>query len=197
MPASMAPVLQVRGLAVEVAGRLLVEDVSFTIRAREKVGLVGRNGAGKTSLLRVLGGGAAAHAGVVNRNGALGYLSQDPKLDGVADDVTGLTHVLSGRGFDEAIIRMEKLRLRLEEDPSDKNVARYSRHEESFRDAGGYAAEAGVRSIAAGLGLGGDRLDLPLHVLSGGRAPTRGVGENPLRRQRCAAPRRADEPPRQ
>ncbi len=50
--------LQVRGLAVEVAGRLLVEDVSFTIRAREKVGLVGRNGAGKTSLLRVIGGAA-------------------------------------------------------------------------------------------------------------------------------------------
>ena len=160
--------LQVRGLAVEVAGRILVEDLSFTIRAREKVGLVGRNGAGKTSLLRVLGGGAPAHAGVVHRTGALGYLSQDPKLDGIADDITGLTHVLSGRGFDEAMTRMEKLRLRLEEDPSDTNVARFSRHEESFRDAGGYSAESEVRSIAAGLGLAGDRLDLPLRVLSGG-----------------------------
>jgi len=168
MPVSMASVLQVRGLAVEVAGRLLVEDVSFSIRAREKVGLVGRNGAGKTSLLRVIGGGASPHAGVVNRNGALGYLSQDPKLDGVADDVSGLNHVLSGRGFDEAIVRMEKLRVRLEEDPSDKNVARFSHHEETFRDAGGYAAESEVRSIAAGLGLGDDRLDLPLSVLSGG-----------------------------
>jgi len=161
-------VLQVRGLAVEVAGRMLVEDISFTIRAREKVGLVGRNGAGKTSLLRVLGGGAPPHSGVVNRSGALGYLSQDPKLDGVADDIIGLTHVLSGRGFDEAITRMEKLRLRLEENPSDVNVARFSRHEESFRDAGGYAAESEVRSIVAGLGLAPDRLDLPLHVLSGG-----------------------------
>jgi ATPase subunit of ABC transporter with duplicated ATPase domains len=161
-------VLQVRGLAVEVAGRRLVEDVSFTIRAREKVGLVGRNGAGKTSLLRVIGGAAAPYAGVVHRSGALGYLSQDPKLDGVADDITGLTHVLSGRGFDEAITRIEKLRLRLEEDPSDKNVERYSRQEEAFRDAGGYAAESEVRAIAAGLGLGDDRLDLPLHVLSGG-----------------------------
>jgi ATPase subunit of ABC transporter with duplicated ATPase domains len=161
-------VLQVRGLAVEVAGRKLVEDLNFTIRAREKVGLVGRNGAGKTSLLRVLGGGAPAHAGVVHRGGALGYLSQDPKLDGIDDDVTALTHVLSGRGFDEAITHIEKLRLRLEEDASDANIARYSRHEESFRDAGGYAAESEVRSLAAGLGLGGDRLDLPLRVLSGG-----------------------------
>ena len=160
--------LQVRGLAVEVAGRVLVEDVNFTIRARDKVGLVGRNGAGKTSLLRVLGGGAPAHAGVVHRKGALGYLSQDPKLDGIDDDITGLTHVLSGKGFDEALVRMEKLRLRIEEDPSDQNVARFSRTEERFRDEGGYAAESEVRSIAAGLGLGRDRLDLPLHVLSGG-----------------------------
>src|SRR5205807_6401075 len=111
------PVLQVRGLAVEVAGRVLVEDVSFTIRARDKVGLVGRNGAGQASLLRILGGGAPAHAGVVHRKGALGYLSQDPKLDGIADDISGLTHVLSGKGFDETLVRMEKLRLRLEEDP--------------------------------------------------------------------------------
>src|SRR5439155_25683773 len=92
-------VLQVRGLAVEVAGRVLVEDVSFTIRARDKVGLVGRNGAGKTSLLRVLGGGAPAHAVVVHRKGALGYLSQDPKVDGIADYISALTHVLSGKGF--------------------------------------------------------------------------------------------------
>ena len=160
--------LQVRGLAVEVAGRVLVEDVSFSIRARDKVGLVGRNGAGKTSLLRVLGGGAPAYAGVVHRTGALGYLSQDPKVDGIADDITGLTHVLSGRGFDEAIARIEKLRLRIEENSSDENVARFSRAEERFRDEGGYAAESEVRSIAAGLGLGDDRLDLPLRVLSGG-----------------------------
>ena len=161
-------VLQVRGLAVEVAGRLLVEDVSFSIRARDKVGLVGRNGAGKTSLLRVLGGAAPAYAGVVHRSGALGYLSQDPKVDGIADDITGLTHVLSGRGFDEAIARIEKLRLRIEENSSEENVARFSRAEERFRDEGGYAAESEVRSIAAGLGLGDDRLDFPLRVLSGG-----------------------------
>src|SRR5580765_7635334 len=160
--------LQVRGLAVEVAGRLLVEDVAFTVRARDKIGLVGRNGAGKTSLLRVLGGAAAPRAGVVHHSGALGYLSQDPKLDAVADDVTGLTHVLSGRGLDDAIIRLEKLRLRLEEDASEANVARYSRAHDGFEHAGGYAAESEVRSLAAGLGLGADRLDLPIHVLSGG-----------------------------
>jgi ATPase subunit of ABC transporter with duplicated ATPase domains len=160
--------LQVRGLAVEVAGRLLVEDVAFTVRARDKIGLVGRNGAGKTSLLRVLGGAAAPHAGVVHQSGALGYLSQDPRLDAVADDTTALTHVLSGRGLDDAMTRLEKLRLRLEEDVSDANVERYARAHDQFEHAGGYAAESEVRSLAAGLGLGRDRLDLPIGVLSGG-----------------------------
>ncbi len=56
----------------------------------------------------------------------------------------------------------------MEEDPSEANVARYSRAEEAFAHEGGYAADAEVRSIVVGLGLGADRLDLPLGVLSGG-----------------------------
>src|SRR3954451_18825540 len=90
--------LQVRGLAVEVAGNLVLEGASFTVRAREKVGLVGRKGAGKRSLLKVLGGSAPAFAGVVHVGGGLGYLPQDPKLDGVDPATLALTHVLGGRG---------------------------------------------------------------------------------------------------
>jgi ATPase subunit of ABC transporter with duplicated ATPase domains len=164
----MPAMLQARGLAVEVGGSILVEDVSLSVRARDKVGLVGRNGAGKTSLLRVLGGQARAFAGVVSTSGGVGYLPQDPRITGVPDSTTSLSYVLSGRGLDDAVVRLEKLRLRLEEHPSDANVARYSRAEDAFRDAGGYSAEAEVRQLAAGLGLGDGRLDLPIGVLSGG-----------------------------
>ena len=90
------PVLQARNLRIEAGGTTLLDGVSFTVRARDKVGLVGRNGAGKTTLLKVLGGAARRPAGVVHRTGGLGYLPQDPRLDGVPDDVTALTHVLSG-----------------------------------------------------------------------------------------------------
>jgi ATPase subunit of ABC transporter with duplicated ATPase domains len=161
--------LQVRELAVEVGGTLLLEGASFSVRARDKVGLVGRNGAGKTSLLKVLGGGADPAAGVVHRSGGLGYLPQDPKLDGVDDTRTAVQHILSGRGFDEALVRIEKLRLQMEEDPSERAVARFSRAEEQFRLDGGYSAESEVRRIAAGLGLDADRLELPLGALSGGQ----------------------------
>ena len=160
--------LSVRNLSVEVGGRLTLEGASFTVRAGDKVGLVGRNGAGKTSLLRVLGGEGEPAAGVAHVSGHLGYLPQDPRPQGAGVDATALSHVLSGRGLGEAARRLEKLRLAMEEDPSERNVHRYTRAEERFTAAGGYAAEAEVRRICAGLGLRPDRVDLPLTVLSGG-----------------------------
>ena len=153
---------------MEVGGRLTLVEASFTVRAGEKVGLVGRNGAGKTSLLKVLAGEAPPAAGTCVHPGALGYLPQDPRPRGDGVDATGLCHVLSGRGLDEAARQVEKLRLMVDEDPSERNVVRFARAEDAFRADGGYAAESEVRRLAHGLGLGSDRVDLPITVLSGG-----------------------------
>ncbi len=160
--------LQVSGLCVEVGGRVVLDGASFTIMPRDKVGLVGRNGAGKTSLFRTLGGDLPAAGGTVLKKGGFGYLPQDPRLAGVMDGRTAVTHILSGRGVDEDLVRIEKLRIAMEEDSSDRNVRRFAKAEEEFSAKGGYAAESEARSIAAGLGLGADRLDLPVRVLSGG-----------------------------
>ena len=160
--------LQVSGLSVEVGGRQLIDGASFTVMPRDKVGLVGRNGAGKTTLFRVLGGALEPTAGKILRKGGFGYLPQDPRIAGVLDGRTAITHVLSGRGIDEELIRLEKLRLTMEEDASDRNVARYSKAQDEFATSGGYGAESEARAMAAGLGLGGDRLELPIGVLSGG-----------------------------
>jgi ATPase subunit of ABC transporter with duplicated ATPase domains len=160
--------LQARQLSVEVGGRLTLEGATFTVRAGDKVGLVGRNGAGKTSLFRVLGGEAPAYDGSVSIQGQLGFLSQDPRKLKEVTDSTGLAYILSGKDLDEAARRVEKLRLAMEEDPSERAINRFTRAEEAFASAGGYAAESEVRSLVAGLGLGDDRLDLPIDVLSGG-----------------------------
>ena len=160
--------LQARNLSVEVGGRRVVEGATFTVSPRDKVGIVGRNGAGKTSLFKVLGGEAEATEGSVVRKGGFGYLPQDPRIGGVHDSRRAITHVLSGREIDDQITRIEKLRIAMEESPSDEAVARYSKAEETFRVNGGYAAESEARAIAAGLGLGQDRMELELGVLSGG-----------------------------
>jgi ATPase subunit of ABC transporter with duplicated ATPase domains len=161
-------VLEVHDLAVEVGGRRTLSDGTFTLRAGDKVGLVGRNGAGKTSLFRVLGGENPPADGRVRIVGALGYLPQDARPHGVGVDATGLSHVLSGRGLDDAARRLEKLRLAVEEDPSEEAISRYTAAEERFGTLGGYSAESEVRRIADGLGLRDGRLDLPITALSGG-----------------------------
>ncbi|MDX2380010.1 MAG: ABC-F family ATP-binding cassette domain-containing protein [Acidimicrobiia bacterium] len=160
--------LQAQGLSVEVGGRLVVDRANFTVMARDKVGIVGRNGAGKTSLFKVLGGAVEPNAGKVVRTGGFGYLSQEPRIDAALDARTSVTHVLSGRGIDEEIVRIEKLRIAMEETPDERNVGRYTRAEEAFRISGGYGAESEARAMAAGLGLPTDRLDMPIGTLSGG-----------------------------
>jgi len=161
-------VLNVRDLVVEIGGKTIVDGVTFQVRAGDKVGLVGRNGAGKTTLFKTLGGAAPAKSGKVARDGATGYLSQDPRQEAVPDDTNCLTHVLSGRGLDEAATNLEKLRIALEEDPSDRNIVKFSDAQERFENDGGYAADSEARRLVDGLGLRPDRLDLTLGALSGG-----------------------------
>jgi ATPase subunit of ABC transporter with duplicated ATPase domains len=161
-------VLQVRELAVEVGGKETLTDASFSLHPGDKVGLVGRNGAGKTSMLKVLAGAAAPARGIVSRPDAVGYLPQDPPARGAGLDGTSLAHVLSGRGLDAEMRRIEQLRERVDRDPSERNVRAFANAEDGFRALGGYAAESEVRRICAGLGLGADRLDLPVSALSGG-----------------------------
>jgi ATPase subunit of ABC transporter with duplicated ATPase domains len=160
-------VLEAAGLAVEAGGTTILEDLSFSLRAGDKVGVVGRNGAGKTSLLKVLAGEAQPVRGTVTGRGALGYLRQDPRHR-ADQDHTALVHVLEARGLQEMAERLEKLRLTMEGRPTENAVGRYARLEERYRAAGGYSGEAEARRIVAGLGLSQDRLELPVRALSGG-----------------------------
>ena len=159
--------LQVRNLAIDVVARRVLSDASFTVAAGDKVGLVGRNGAGKTSLLKVLAGENDAAAGVVLRRGTLGYVPQNPRPRAEASH-PALSHILSGRGLDRAAERLAELHQRLEHDHSLSAIERYSEAEERYRLDGGYSGESEARRIASGLGLRLDRVELPLNVLSGG-----------------------------
>jgi ATPase subunit of ABC transporter with duplicated ATPase domains len=160
--------LEVTGLALEAGGLTVVRDLSFTLRPGDKMGVVGRNGAGKTTTLRVLAGEVPAAAGSVVRRGEIGYLRQDPRQHRGADETVSLTYVLEARDLVDLATRLEKARVALEEDASERQVARFARLEDEYRTEGGYRAESEVRTIAAGLGLSQDRLALPVRALSGG-----------------------------
>src|SRR5437016_2181040 len=68
---AMSGSLQAVDLSIEVGGRPVLEGASFTLGPGDKVGLVGRNGAGKTSLLKVLSGEGAPIGGTIARRGDL------------------------------------------------------------------------------------------------------------------------------
>jgi ATPase subunit of ABC transporter with duplicated ATPase domains len=161
-------VLEVRDLTVEAGGAPVVRDLTFDLRAGDKVGVVGRNGAGKTSTLKVLAGEEPPAGGSVTARGSIGYLRQDPRQHRADDVVSGLDHILAARGLVDLARAVEKARLQLEEHPGEREVKRFTRLEEEYTLVGGYRAEADARAITAGLGLAQDRLGLPVGALSGG-----------------------------
>ena len=160
--------LEVRDLIVEVGGKIVVEGLSFDLRPGDKVGVVGRNGAGKTSTMKVLTGEAEPAGGSVLRRGSVGYLRQDPRQHRAEDDDLALEHVLAARGLVELSRSVEKARIALSESHDERSIRRFSRLEEEYTLLGGYQAESEAKTIVAGLGLPHDRLDLPVKHLSGG-----------------------------
>jgi len=164
--------LRVTNLSVEVAGKVLVKDANFTVADAEKVGIVGRNGAGKTSMLSVLLGAAGPHIrhhGEILRTGSLTYLPQVPVERGLGVEPIGLSHVLSARGLDRLDADVHAARDAMAKDPTPEAIEAFSELESTFTDRGGYGAEAEVARLAAGLGLREELLLEDLESLSGGQ----------------------------
>ena len=155
------------GLELRAGSRVLFTAGELRVQPGDRVGLVGRNGAGKTSLLRVLAGEAAPYAGTVSRQGQVGYLPQDPRTGDLS--VSARDRVLSARGLDTLLAEMRQLQSRLAADGDGRLLRRYGQLEERFTALGGYAAEAEAARTCAHLGLPERVLSQPLGTLSGGQ----------------------------
>jgi ATP-binding cassette subfamily F protein 3 len=155
-------------LELRAGARILLEPTTLRVQPGDRIGLVGRNGAGKTTMLRVLAGEGQPHGGTVARRGAVGYLPQDPRTGAL--DVTARDRVLSARGLDQLVTDIAKVQVQLAERPDDAAlVRRYGHLEERFAALGGYAAESEAARICANLGLPDRVLAQQLGTLSGGQ----------------------------
>ncbi len=188
--------LEVRGLSVEAGGMTVVRDLELSVASGDKVGVVGRNGAGKTSTLRVLAGEMPPASGTVERRGALGYLRQDPRQHRDDDATSGIEYLLGARGLVELQRGVEKARLRLEEHASEDRVSRFTRLRGGVRAA---------RRVPGRVRCADDRrraraLPGPARPAGrsalGRRASSARAGADPVRRLRPPPVGRADEPPR-
>jgi ATPase subunit of ABC transporter with duplicated ATPase domains len=158
-------------LELRAGSRILLSGAALRVQPGDRIGLVGRNGAGKTTSMRVLAGEGEPYGGAVSVTGAVGYLPQDPREGDLS--VTANDRVLSARGLDVLLRKMEKAQMAMAElvDGAEnaKAVREYGRLEERFSALGGYAAESDAARICTHLGLPERVLGQPMATLSGGQ----------------------------
>ena len=155
------------GLELRAGSRILLSDTTLRVQPGDRIGLVGRNGAGKTTSLKVLAGEGEPYTGAVTRTAEVGYLPQDPRTGDL--NVTARDRVLSARGLDVLLNEMQKLEVQLEESADEKLIRRYGTLEDQFASLGGYAAEAEAARICSNLGLPDRALAQTIGTLSGGQ----------------------------
>jgi len=167
--AYLCGVLALNDFSFEFAGRYLFKNASWHIKPNEKIGLVGLNGTGKSTLLRLISSDFELREGTLSRPSDLriGFLNQDLLSMDVGDCVRDV--VLSGR---EDLVQLEveinRLIEKIEVEYDDVTMQRLADAQERFGALGGYEWHAEGDKILEGLGFPTSSLGRPLREFSGG-----------------------------
>ena len=164
------PLVSTSDLAVHYGADIIFSGVDLDINERARIGIVGPNGGGKTSLLRVLVGEQAASEGRVARSIGIqvGYVPQHPQMEN-----TGTLREEVMLAFDE-VRALEKELEAASQQPDGQNGSseeagrRYAALLEQYEALGGYTYERAVERMVDGLGLRPETLDSPASLASGG-----------------------------
>ena len=148
---------------------LILDDISVSIAHGDRLGLIGRNGTGKTTLIKIINGMLPNFKGkVVPAKGLrIGYLSQEPDL---SRDCTLRQEML--KVFEKRRALEDKMLLLAEEMETQEAphlLAEYAQIQEQHERLGGYDYEHQINRILSGLGFAEPDFNFPIHVLSGGQ----------------------------
>lgn len=160
--------------SVEYDGNTVLSEINFSVSDKEKIALVGRNGSGKTSILKCISGEVPLVSGTGDEkfsfsiSGApkIGYLQQVS----LNDDLTLRQEILSA--YKEVVgleNKLQNLLDKMSENPSDENVGAYSRAMERFENIGGYLYKKEYLTAVSKFGFSAEDLDKKLSCFSGGQ----------------------------
>jgi ATP-binding cassette subfamily F protein 3 len=161
--------ISLSGISFEFGGRYLYQDASWQINPGEKIGLIGANGTGKSTLLRILDGQYSIESGTISRlkDLTIGFLNQD--LLSYDSDDTILHVAMQAKGD---LLRMEQeietILARLEHDHSEGLLHRLHDLQVEYEHAGGYDLKHQAEQVLEGLGFTTGDLLRPLSEFSGG-----------------------------
>ena len=166
--------ISIDGLTVEFGVKPLFKDVSFVINERDRIALVGKNGAGKSTMLKILCGMQKPTSGVVSvpNDTTIGYLPQVMKL---SDDTTVKEE--TRKAFADKTKIEEKLK-KMEQEMAERTdyesegyaelVERFTTEHERYMMMGGENYEAEIERTLTGLGFSRDDFERPTREFSGG-----------------------------
>ena len=166
--------ISIEGLTVEFGVKPLFKDVSFVINERDRIALVGKNGAGKSTMLKILCGLQKPTSGAVSvpNDLTIGYLPQVMKL---SDDTTVKEETRKAFAdktkMEEKLKKMEQEmaeRTDYESDSYAELVERFTTEHERYMMMGGENYEAEIERTLTGLGFTRDDFDRPTREFSGG-----------------------------
>ncbi len=164
-------VLTIQNLRKAFGGNEVLKDVNLTLQDHQRMGLVGVNGCGKTTLLNILAGREHADGGSVSLMKGLrvGYMEQQYQPSGDSTVFEELKQV-----FEPVFAMEEKLRA-LEHEMSTASEVElkrmgetYTRLSDAFEKADGYAWKSSIQGVLSGLGFSKEQYDQPARLLSGG-----------------------------
>lgn len=161
--------ISITNLSYYIGGRALYENASMFVKPKDKIGLIGLNGRGKSTLLRLINGEYTPDAGSISKSNdcTLGFLNQD-LLSYQTDDAIVTVAMEAFKDAVDTQRQIEQLLHRLETEYSEELVNKLTKLQERFEQLDGYSMQAKAEEVLEGIGFSTADLHRPLKQFSGG-----------------------------
>ncbi|MDE2393488.1 MAG: ABC-F family ATP-binding cassette domain-containing protein [Cytophagales bacterium] len=161
--------LSISNLNFYFGSRALYEGASLHIKPKTKIGLIGANGTGKSTLLRLISGEYTPDGGTISKSGdcTIGFLNQDLLSYQTDDSILNVAMQAFEKQL-ELQKDIDKVLHKMETNYEDKDIDVLAKLQEEFERLDGYTIQSRTEEILEGLGFSTSDLDRPLKLFSGG-----------------------------